>query len=95
MNDLLKNMPFGQGGKMYAILPGYGDKQIEIIFQDQYEAAKLADMLFDETAPQATIDEEIAEMLKQNDLIKINNKIYKVSSKQPDGEGLTVIILKK
>lgn len=93
--DLMDNMPFGEGGKCYATLPGYGNKKIEVLFMNEYEAAKLADIAFEESAPQATARATDAEPLKQNDLMVIGTTTFKVSSKQPDGDDLTTIILKK
>jgi hypothetical protein len=80
---------------VYTALPSGQQKTINVIFDDSFKALDVATMEFATSQPQVFAKSSDVTGIKQADTVLVNGVIYTVTDIQPDGTGLTLIILRR
>jgi len=68
---------------------------INVIFDDEYTGTNLGTGEIDTAAPQVRAETSVVLTMAQGDVIVIDSTTYYVKSVQPDGTGVSMIILSK
>jgi len=87
----LANMIYGD----FSTVATIGNNPVKCIFNAPYKAVNMATGQLETTAPEAHCLAADVAAVKHKDTVIINGVTYKIKGIEPDGNGITVLILSK
>jgi len=93
--DLINDLDDFLNNEEFAVEVQIGERIIYGIFDDEYNAVNIQTGEIAQTEPQVIVKSSDIENLALDTEIIINGIVYKVKEIQPDGTGLTTLILSK
>ncbi len=79
----------------FAVDALYNGRIVPVIFDNEYEGVSPQDGEVESAGPQGTVKDSDINGIKHGDTMRIDLINYKIRGIQPDGTGLTVLILSK
>ncbi|HSW65202.1 MAG TPA: hypothetical protein VLH56_18120, partial [Dissulfurispiraceae bacterium] len=79
----------------FAVAASYNGAAIAVIFSEGYKAINAVTGGVESTEPQAICKSADAEAMSHGEQIVINDMAYYITGIEPDGTGITVIVLSK
>lgn len=73
----------------------YNGNSIDVQFYNEYDAAVIFDLEVESASPQAIARDSDIPNIAHGSEVTINSVVYKVRGVQPDGKGMTLLILSK
>lgn len=92
-NDLLNDLDIFLNSDEFAVDVTYLVSTIQGIFDDEFSSAVQGEMGIESTVPQVLVKTSDVQNIAHNEELTINSVVYKVIGIQPDGTGVTLILL--
>jgi hypothetical protein len=92
-NDLINDLDTFLNSDEFADDITYNSVTIQGIFDDEFSSAVQGEMGIESTVPQVLVKTSDVVGIAHADLMTINSTVYKVIGIQPDGTGMTMLLL--
>ncbi len=92
-NDLINDLDIFLNSDEFGVDVTYNTVTIQGIFDDEFSSAVQGEMGIESTVPQVLLKTADVPNVAHNETMTINSIVYKVIGIQPDGTGMTLILL--
>ena len=94
-DDLTNDLDIFLNSDEFAVDITYNAGTIQGIFDDEFSSAVQGEMGIESTVPQVLVKSSDVVGIAHADLMTINTIVYKIIGIQPDGTGMTMLLLSK
>ena len=91
--DLTNDLDIFLNSDEFAVDVTYQATTIQGIFDDEFSSAVQGEMGIESTVPQVLVKTSDVPNVAHNEAMTINSVVYKIIGIQPDGTGMTLILL--
>ncbi len=92
-NDLTNDLDIFLNSDEFAVDVTYNSATIQGIFDDEFTSAVEGEMGIESSVPQVLVKTSDVPNVAHNETMTINSVVYNVIGIQPDGTGMTLILL--